>query len=105
MHNLIVDPGPGGLDFAGMLRRLGTGLLVTELMGQGVNGVTGDYSRGATGFWVENGAIAYPVHEITIAGNLRDMYRGIVEIGADIDLRGGIRTGSMLVAEMTIAGQ
>ena len=105
VHNLIVDPGPAGLDFAGMLRRLGTGLLVTELMGQGVNGVTGDYSRGATGFWVENGTIAYPVHEITIAGNLRDMYRGIVEIGADVDLRGGIRTGSMLVAEMTIAGQ
>jgi PmbA protein len=105
VHNLIVDPGPSGLDFPGMLRRLGTGLLVTELMGQGVNGVTGDYSRGATGFWVENGAIAYPVHEITIAGNLRDMYRGIVEIGADIDLRGAIRTGSMLVAEMTIAGQ
>jgi PmbA protein len=105
VHNLIVDPGPSGLDFPAMLRRLGTGLLVTELMGQGVNGVTGDYSRGATGFWVENGAIAYPVHEITIAGNLRDMYRGIVEIGADIDLRGAIRTGSMLVAEMTIAGQ
>ena len=105
VHNLIVDPGPGRLDFAAMLRALGTGLLATELMGQGVNGVTGDYSRGATGFWVENGAIAYPVHEITIAGNLRDMYRSIVELGADVDLRGGIRTGSMLVAEMTIAGQ
>jgi PmbA protein len=105
VHNLIVDPGPERLDFAGMLRKLGTGLLATELMGQGVNGVTGDYSRGATGFWVENGAIAYPVHEITIAGNLRDIYRNIVELGADIDLRGGIRTGSLLVAEMTIAGQ
>jgi PmbA protein len=105
VHNLIVDPGPGRLDFAAMLRALGTGLLATELMGQGVNGVTGDYSRGATGFWVENGAIAYPVQEITIAGNLRDMYRNIVELGADIDLRGGLRTGSMLVAEMTIAGQ
>lgn len=104
-HNLIVEPGPSRLDHAGMLRRLGTGLLVTELMGQGVNGVTGDYSRGATGFWVEDGAIAYPVQEITIAGNLREMYRNIVELGTDIDLRGGIRTGSMLVAEMTIGGQ
>jgi PmbA protein len=105
VHNLIVDAGPGRLDFAGMLRLLGTGLLVTELMGQGVNGVTGDYSRGATGFWVENGAIAYPVHEVTIAGNLRDMYRNIVELGADVDLRGSLRTGSMLISEMTIAGQ
>jgi PmbA protein len=105
VHNLIIDPSPEQLDFAGMLRQLGTGLLVTELMGQGVNGVTGDYSRGATGFWVENGALAYPVEEITIAGNLRDMYRNIVALGADVDLRGGIRTGSMLVAEMTIAGQ
>ncbi len=105
VHNLIVDPGPDRLDFRGMLRRLGTGLLVTELMGQGVNGVTGDYSRGATGFWVEGGEIAYPVHEITIAGNLRDMYRGIVSLGADLDTRGAIRCGSLLVGEMTIAGQ
>ena len=73
VHNLIV--GGGSEDFAGLLRRMGRGLVVTELMGQGVNGVTGDYSRGAAGFWVEKGAIAYPVHEITIAGNLRDMYR------------------------------
>jgi PmbA protein len=102
VHNLEVAGGSD--DFESMLARLGTGLMVTELMGQGVNGVTGDYSRGATGFWVENGAIAYPVHEVTIAGNLRDMYRGLVAIGADVDLRGGIRTGSILLSEMMIAG-
>lgn len=102
VHNLEVLGGSG--DFASMLARLGTGLLVTELMGQGVNTVTGDYSRGAAGFWVEGGEIAYPVHEITIAGQLRDMYAGIVAVGGDIDLRGGIRTGSILVGEMTIAG-
>jgi PmbA protein len=84
---------------------MGRGLLVTELMGQGVNGVTGDYSRGATGFWVENGEIAYPVHEITIAGNLKELYRQIVAIGGDIDLRGGIRSGSVLVDGFTIAGE
>jgi len=101
-YNLIV-PGRGG-DFEAMLRRMDCGLLVTELMGQGVNGVTGDYSRGATGFWVEGGRIAYPVHEVTVAGNLRDIYRDIVEVGTDVDLRGGVRTGSILVGEMTIAG-
>jgi PmbA protein len=101
-YNLVV-PGRGG-DFEAMLRRMDCGLLVTELMGQGVNGVTGDYSRGATGFWVEDGRIAYPVHEVTVAGNLRDIYRGIVEVGSDVDLRGGVRTGSILVGEMTIAG-
>ncbi len=85
--------------------QLGTGLLVTELMGQGVNGVTGDYSRGASGFWVENGALTYPVHEITIAGNLKDMYRNIAAIGSDIDVRGGVRVGSILLNEMTIAGE
>jgi PmbA protein len=74
------------------------------MMGQGVNGVTGDYSRGASGFWVENGVIAYPVHEITIAGNLKQMYRDIVALGNDVDVRGGIRTGSVLIGEMTIAG-
>jgi PmbA protein len=84
---------------------MGRGLLVTELMGQGVNGVTGDYSRGASGFWVENGAIAYPVHEITIAGNLREMYRNVVAIGGDVDVRGTIRSGSLLVDGMTIAGE
>jgi PmbA protein len=80
-------------------------LLVTELMGQGVNGVTGDYSRGASGFWVENGQIAFPVHEITIAGNLKDMYRNIAAIGSDVDVRGGVRVGSVLISEMTIAGE
>ena len=101
-HNLIVHG--RGRDLDGMLALLGRGLLVTELMGQGVNGVTGDYSRGAVGFWVEDGRIAYPVHEVTIAGNLRDMYRGIVEVGSDVDARGGIRTGSILVEQMTVAG-
>lgn len=102
VHNLIV--GPGTEDFEALVRRMGTGLVVTELMGQGVNTVTGDYSRGAAGFWVENGAIAYPVHEITIASNLRDMFRGIAAVGSDLDIRGGIRTGSILVGDMTIAG-
>jgi PmbA protein len=101
-HNLIVQG--RSRDFAGMLQALDRGLLVTELMGQGVNGVTGDYSRGAAGFWVEDGRIAYPVHEITIAGNLKDMYRRIVDVGNDVDLRGGTRTGSILIEEMTIAG-
>jgi PmbA protein len=101
-HNLIVQG--RSRDFAGMLAALDRGLLVTELMGQGVNGVTGDYSRGATGFWVEGGQVAYPVHEITIAGNLKDMYRHIVDAGNDLDLRGGTRTGSILIEEMTIAG-
>ncbi|MFM8332332.1 MAG: metalloprotease PmbA [Candidatus Methylumidiphilus sp.] len=103
VHNLIVDP--GDLDLAGLLRKMGTGLLVTELMGQGVNIITGDYSRGAAGFWVENGEIQYPVEEITIAANLRDVYRNIVAIGNDVDLRGNTRTGSILVAEMTVAGE
>ena len=87
-----------------MLQQLGTGLLVTELMGQGVNVVTGDYSRGAAGFWVENGKIAYPVSEITIAGKLQDMFKNIVSIGTDTDMRGSIRTGSLLIEEMQIAG-
>lgn len=102
VHNLELVGGSG--DFEAMLARLGTGLLVTELMGQGVNTVTGDYSRGASGFWVERGEITGPVHEITIAGQLKDMYAGIVAAGADIDRRGGIRTGSILLGEMTIAG-
>ncbi len=104
-HNLLVESGTGGIEIGALMRELGTGLLVTELMGQGVNGVTGDYSRGASGFWVENGAITYPVHEITIAGNLKDMYRNIAAIGSDVDLRGGVRVGSILVSEMTIAGE
>ncbi len=101
-HNLFITTGKK--DLATLLKTMGTGLLVTELMGQGINLVTGDYSRGATGFWVENGEIQYPVEEVTIAGNLRDMYRNLVEVGNDIDLRGNIRTGSILLEEMTIAG-
>jgi PmbA protein len=87
-----------------MLRKLGTGLFVTELMGQGVNLVTGDYSRGAAGFWVQGGRIAYPVHEITIAGNLRDMLKGIVAVGADAYTQGSKTTGSVLVDRMKLAG-
>lgn len=101
-HNLLVPGNAGGLQE--LLTTMGDGLLVQELIGQGVNGVTGDYSRGAVGFWVENGEIAYPVHEITIAGNLRDLYGRIVAIGNDQDIRGGIRCGSLLVDNMAIAG-
>ena len=101
-QNLIV---PGShQDKASLISDMGTGLVVQELIGQGVNGVTGDYSRGAVGHWVENGEIAYPVHEVTIAGNLRDLYQRIAAIGDDQDMRGGIRCGSLLVEEMTIAG-
>ncbi len=103
IHNLIVEPGQD--DFAAMLGRMGTGLLVTEVMGQGVSTVTGDYSRGAAGFWVENGQIAYPVEEITIAANLRDMYANIVAVGADVDPRSHLLTGSILLEQMTIAGE
>ncbi len=103
VHNLIVAPGED--DFDALVRKMDRGLIVTELMGQGVNGVTGDYSRGAAGFWVEKGAIAYPVHEITIAGNLKEMYQQIVAVGSDVDARGGIRTGSVLIEKMTIAGE
>ncbi|MEN7526278.1 MULTISPECIES: metalloprotease PmbA [unclassified Cupriavidus] len=91
-------------DFAGMLRKMGTGLLVTELMGQGVNYVTGDYSRGASGYWVENGVIQYPVEEITIAGNMVEMFKQIVGIGSDALVRGTKETGSILIEQMTIAG-
>lgn len=105
IHNLIVTASDGGLDPQAFLGRLDTGFLVTELMGQGVNGVTGDYSRGASGFWVERGAIQYPVHEVTIAGNLKQMYRDIAALGADIDVRGAVRAPSVLVSEMTIAGE
>ncbi|WP_259052753.1 metalloprotease PmbA [Klebsiella sp. BIGb0407] len=94
-----------GLDFDGMLKQMGTGLVVTELMGQGVSGMTGDYSRGAAGFWVENGEIQYPVSEITIAGNLKDMWREIVTVGNDIETRSNIQCGSVLLPEMKIAGQ
>lgn len=101
-HNLVVRSTAGS--FADLLRSMGRGLVITDLMGSGVNPVTGDYSRGASGFWVENGAIQYPVTEITVAGNLKDMYRGIVGIGSDVDRRGGVLTGSILLEEMTIAG-
>jgi PmbA protein len=105
VHNLIVQASGDSPGYDALLRRMGSGLLVTELMGQGVNGVTGDYSRGASGFWIEDGAVAYPVHEITIAGNLREVYRNIVAVGSDFDSRGSIRCGSVLIGEMTIAGE
>ena len=104
VHNLIVATPGRALDYPSFLKRMNTGLLVTELLGQGVNGVTGDYSRGASGFWVENGVITYPVHEVTIAGNLKQMFMDIVAVGNDVDVRGTIRMGSMLIGEMTIAG-
>ncbi len=91
-------------DFAAMLQKLGTGLVVTELLGQGVNYVTGDYSRGASGFWVENGIIQYPVEEVTIAGNLRDMFMGIEAIGADVHTTGSKSVGSILINRMKVAG-
>ena len=101
-HNLELRD--TGADFAGLLKAMGTGLLVTELMGHGVNAVTGDYSRGAAGFWVEKGEIAYPVQEITIAGNLKDMFRGISAVGNDVVRRGSRNCGSILIDRMTIAG-
>ena len=106
IHNLLVTASDGATgSFEQLLQRMGEGLFVTELMGPGVNGVTGDYSRGASGFWVANGAIAYPVHELTIAGNLRDMLRGVVAVGSDVDSQGAICTGSVLIESMTIAGE
>ena len=102
VHNLFVSHGTD--DQAALLRQMGRGLLVTELMGQGVNLVTGDYSRGAAGFWVENGEIQFPVEEVTIAGNLRDMLRQIVAVGADLEWRGNVRSGSLLIERMTVAG-
>jgi PmbA protein len=91
-------------DFVAMLKKMGTGLLVTELMGQGTNYVTGDYSRGASGYWVENGVIQYPVEEITIAGNMKDMFQDIVAVGADVLVRGTKQTGSILIEKMVVAG-
>jgi PmbA protein len=102
IHNLHVRG--DGQDFAALLRRMGRGLVVTELMGQGVNGVTGDYSRGASGYWVEGGEIAHPVQEVTIAGNLKELYRDIQAVGSDVDRRGVIQCGSLLVGRMTVAG-
>ena len=102
-HNLLVDS--TGEDFSALLKKMERGLLVTELLGMGVNQVTGDYSRGAAGFWIENGVIAYPVQEITIAGNLKDMFRGIGAIGTDVVVRGSRQCGSILVEDMTVAGE
>jgi PmbA protein len=102
VHNLVVTPGTE--DQAALLRRMDTGLLVTDLMGMGINLVTGDYSRGATGFWVEGGDVRFPVQEVTIAGNLRDMLLGIRGVGSDVDRRGSIHTGSLLLGPLTIAG-
>lgn len=103
VRNLTIDAGKD--DFDALLKKMDTGLLVTEMMGQGVNMVTGDYSRGAAGFWVAQGQIQYPVEEITIAGNMKDMFKNIVAVGNDIDYRGNIRTGSVLIEEMAIAGE
>jgi PmbA protein len=102
VRNLAIEPGDRDLD--GLLADMGTGLLVTELMGQGVNPVTGDYSRGAAGFWVEGGEILHPVEEITVAGNLKAMFRGLSGVGRDEECRGSIRTGSWLIDSMTVAG-
>ncbi len=101
-HNLTLQPGEANLDQ--LLRRMGRGLLVTELLGMGVNTVTGDYSRGAAGFWVENGALAYPVQEVTIASNLKDMFLGIAAVGNDVVVRGSRACGSVLIEQMTVAG-
>ncbi|MFM2596416.1 metalloprotease PmbA [Vibrio harveyi] len=103
IHNWYVKS--TGQNFEQMLKELGTGLLVTETMGQGVNVVTGDYSRGAAGFWVENGEIQYPVSEITIAGNLKDMFNQIVAVGSDVETRSQIQTGSILLDTMKVAGE
>ena len=101
-HNLTLQPGSADLDQ--LLRDMGRGLLVTELLGMGVNTVTGDYSRGAAGFWVENGAIAYPVQEVTIASNLKDMFLDISAVGSDVIVRGSRASGSVLIKQMTVAG-
>ncbi|HUG98424.1 MAG TPA: metalloprotease PmbA [Gammaproteobacteria bacterium] len=102
IHNLLVTPGRDDLD--GLTSQMGRGFIVTELMGHGINGVTGDYSRGASGFWVEGGEIAHPVQEVTIAGNLKDLYLDIQAVGTDVDRRGVIQSGSLLIGRMTIAG-
>jgi PmbA protein len=102
VRNLTIDPGQHDLD--GLLRIMDNGLLITETIGFGVNTVTGDYSRGVAGFWVEGGELRYPVDEITVAGNLKDMFMGIVEVGRDFDPRWATRTGSVLIEQMTIAG-
>lgn len=102
VHNLTIDS--GNLNFAALLKEMGTGIVVTETMGMGVNIVTGDYSQGAAGFWVENGVIQYPIDEFTIASNLRDMFMGIQAVGNDVNMRGNTRTGSVWIDKMKIAG-
>jgi PmbA protein len=102
VHNLLIEPGQNNLQ--DLIRQMNTGLLITDMIGFGVNQVTGDYSRGASGFWVENGELQFPVEEITVAGNLKDMYQHIVAIGNDVDKRGNILTGSVLIENMTVAG-
>jgi PmbA protein len=102
VHNLTVDP--TAEDLAHLLKIMDRGLLVTELMGQGVNIVTGDYSRGASGYWVEGGVIQYPVDEITIAGNLKEMFRSILAVGKDINPNTATRCGSILIEKMMLAG-
>ncbi len=105
-HNLILRPThSAGLDFAGLVKKMHRGFIVTELMGQSVNSVTGDYSRGAVGFWVENGEIAYPVEETTIAGNMKDMLKGIVAVGSDVLALGSKQTGSILIDRMAVSGE
>jgi PmbA protein len=102
VHNLTVSPTAGDLD--DLLKKMDKGLLITELMGQGVNGITGDYSRGASGFWVEDGKIQYPVDGVTVAGNLKDMFQQIVAVGTDVDPSISTRCGSILIEEMMVAG-
>ena len=102
VFNLLVKPNGGSFD--DLIKELGTGMIVTEVMGQGVNLVNGDYSRGASGFWVQNGKIQHSVEEVTVAGNLRNMFGSIKAFGSDIETRGGIRCGSILIGEMTVTG-
>jgi PmbA protein len=103
VHNLVIESGKENLDE--LVKKMGTGLLITDMIGFGVNQITGDYSRGASGYWIENGELAYPVEEITVAGNLVDMYKNIISIGNDIDPRGNVLTGSVMIDTMTIAGE
>lgn len=102
VHNLYITTASN--DLAGLMKKMGKGLVVTELLGHGINMVTGDYSRGMAGFWVEDGVIQFPVEEVTIAGNLKDLYLNLVEVGNDVDHRGNIKTGSILLEEMMVAG-
>ena len=103
VHNLTIDAGENNL--SEMIKNMNNGLLITDMIGFGINQITGDYSRGASGFWIENGEIAFPVEEITVAGNLIDMYKNIICIGNDVDKRGNILTGSVMIDKMVIAGK